>query len=838
MTSRLAQTAGRCTPVSRGATTSGLAVLILTWGLVADVPDLTAQTDPPPARPAEPAAEQPLPKYRDLLPPTDEEILRGKPRDWIVLLNGDVLFVEPVQPRPQTLEKLKTQLEELRKQPATAAELPAKLRRIAELERLKVTLLDVEDDPEYTIETRFIERIVHFEDLIVRRISRLLDERQLRTAYELLMFLDRRARGWEGFNDVYHRFLFLEAGRLAREQHWEAALLQAELLFGLERGYPELSALHGRIVDALIAQAIADDDYRRARHFLNRLETRQASHPVVLARTDELRSTCEDLVAQARSAQASGRLREASQLVDRAARIWPRLPRLPEVHRELIDGHQILNLGVLQLPAERPSRITPARADERQRQLTEIPLFEPDRLQDGLVRFRSAFIESWEPKNLGRDVQFRMKSRRAAWESRPVLTAGAVVGALARRVDPLDPAFDERWAADVAAVESFSPWEWQLRLQRIPLRIESRLRFPVPLAVDDVDWSADLAPAAAERPRQQRFHEFERTDRTVAYQRTRPQPAGSQPRLVAEVVEHRYDSWERLLQGLQRGEIDGTPVAEPKDLPALQADSRFFVLPYALPRTHILLVSPQSVLTKNGTLRRALLHALPREAILYLHVLQTLPTTARDAPPPAGRLATGPFASTSYGHHPQLQPPEYNPILAASLIATAKKQFDGKIPPLTLLIPDDPIVQRAVPAMISAWKYIGVEVAPIVAGGDEEPPCDLIYRLVQSTEPMSDLWPLLSPTGRTDLESIAFLPHWLRDQILELDRAVDWTTGVRLLHRIETEFLMEARWLPLWEVDEWLVLRKRMGGLPNRPMHTYQDLERWTLQSWYPTDAP
>ncbi|HUQ72194.1 MAG TPA: hypothetical protein VM165_21890, partial [Planctomycetaceae bacterium] len=288
---------------------------------------LSASAQPDPAKPAEPAAEPPPPKYKDLQPPTADEILKGKPVDWIVLLNGDVIMTDPVQPRPGTLEKIKAQHDAVSKQAVSAKDLPDKLKKLAELEKLKITLFDSADDPEFTLELRFIERIVHFEDLIVRRISKTLDERQLPTAYELLMFLDRRARGWDGFNAVYQRFLFLEATRLAKETRWEAALLQTELLFDVDRTYPELSPLHGRITDALIKQAVADDDYRQARHFLARLESGEPAHVVVETWTTELKRIGDDIITQARAAQAAGKPRDASLTIDRAARVWSNLPR-------------------------------------------------------------------------------------------------------------------------------------------------------------------------------------------------------------------------------------------------------------------------------------------------------------------------------------------------------------------------------------------------------------------------------------------------------------------------------------------------------------------------------
>jgi hypothetical protein len=46
--------------------------------------------------------DPPLPKLIDMPLPTAESLLRDPPRDWIVLLNQDVLVVEPVLPRAPT----------------------------------------------------------------------------------------------------------------------------------------------------------------------------------------------------------------------------------------------------------------------------------------------------------------------------------------------------------------------------------------------------------------------------------------------------------------------------------------------------------------------------------------------------------------------------------------------------------------------------------------------------------------------------------------------------------------------------------------------------------------
>ncbi|MFG0333469.1 MAG: hypothetical protein ACF8TS_08920, partial [Maioricimonas sp. JB049] len=52
---------------------------------------------------ADDAGDGGLPLYKDLAIPTAEQLLSEPPRDWIVLKTGNVLFVEPLTPRPDTL---------------------------------------------------------------------------------------------------------------------------------------------------------------------------------------------------------------------------------------------------------------------------------------------------------------------------------------------------------------------------------------------------------------------------------------------------------------------------------------------------------------------------------------------------------------------------------------------------------------------------------------------------------------------------------------------------------------------------------------------------------------
>ena len=138
--------------------------------------------------------------------------------------------------------------------------------------------------------------------------------------------------------------------------------------------------------------------------------------------------------------------------------------------------------------------------------------------------------------------------------------------------------------------------------------------------------------------------------------------------------------------------------------------------------------------------------------------------------------------------------------------------------------------------MIEQWKRVGIEVRLNDDSNDRE--WDLVYKTVSVVEPVSELWPMLAVRNDATIESLKPLPERMRRQLVELERTTDWTSAMRLLRRIETELLVEARYVPLWEVDEYVVVRRNLLGLPPQLMNTFQDAERWTLQSWYPQEAP
>jgi hypothetical protein len=857
-------------------------------------PSVDPPTNPPedpnadPAAPApvnstdQPADTERLPWRSEMTLPTVAEILRGRPADWIVLKTLEVVVIEPIEPRPDTLKLREAEIkrvEKLKFEDISSADKRAKL---AELHQLAIVLLGSGiEDPEYTIDIRYIDRIEYFETLALERVSQLLDAGELSPAYEVLMFLDRRHRNWPGWSSQYHRYLLLDAARILQAGQAEPALVMLERLFALDRLQPRLSEVLGAAAHTLMQRAWDGDDPRQVRHFLARLMRCYQEHPVAVDWQQRLQSQAAALLQQADQTIAahpgsSTAAAAATQLADRAAVFWPQLNGLKDRHRVLTEQAPVLRAGVWQLPPTVPSIHPDGHpAGRRHEQLCHVSCFSPEALVDGRVRYESTLCSDWEPEDLGRRIRLTLRDRLPPGESRPLLRTTDVLATLRPRFAA--ESGDDRWRQRVVRVSAASPFEWTLQLQQIPLRVEPLLSMPMQLARPAAE--AGCRPSVDQSPQSLRFVLEQRSPQQAVYRRSW-ESGGLPGPYLAELIEQRYADWDSTLQGFLRGEVDCLPEVEWKDVRGLQADNRFFVQPQALPETHLLQWNPRSVWAQKAPLRRALLHALPREDLLKQVVLQ-------NADPQLGRLTLGPFAQSLAASPPRLTAPAYQPTLAASLAAVAKKELNGEPLTLRLLVPADAAALRVAPHLVEAWRRIGITVVLVFDHSDSEPATsepaspplavtevtvprspsvrlvsategeptgpvaagtlpspsndvsyDLVYRVLRIVEPVEEIAPLLACGRGTDPAELESIPQWSRTQLADLERAVDWTSAQTQLHQLQAQFLAEARWIPLWELDRHVAFRRRLANLPARLMHPYHHADRWIVRAWYSTETP
>lgn len=774
--------------------------------------------------------EEALPTLEEMVLPSAGDLLTKPARDWIVLNTGGVLAVESVSPRPNTLalrlELLEAKEEERRKLPLDQRD--AITAEILQLGDFYVLMPDLPGSPEYKFPLRRIVQIIHHEDLILRRMNLLLDEGDINTALELLTRLRKTYPDWPGLEEAYHRLLFVDASQRVAKGDAAGSLMLLDDLLTLDPTRGGLKELAGQAIEILTEAAINREDYLAAQFYLNWLQKRIPDDPIFTRFTGQLRERVLELIALADQASQAGDFKQATIKMEEAVKIWSRTPELRAPHRIHTQRFQRLRVGVVDRPGETEAYFARSAADDRQAQLTSMNLFEIDRLRDGTAYYRTRFFDEWEPSDLGREMHFKLKQYRQPSEMQAIVSVTDIVTLLGKRLDPLDPEYDERFATYVESIQVQSPLEFSLKFRRVPARIEPLL---AQIPVRPVDETEAIGPVTDPGG----FTLVDSTAEEITYARKLPEPDGLPKYHVAEVVEQRYENFEKAAQGLQRGEVSLLPDVPDWIIRRMQADEQFmkeyFVNQYLVPETHLLQFNPASVALRSRELRTALAYAVDRPKLLKEVVL-------RDAKMAHGRVVTTPFYSGSPGRNIQIQPRRYDLSAAFAMLLASRKQLSTGIPPLNMIVSPDPVARDAAQEIVTVWTKLGLQVTLIQADDPAPQSWDIIYRTVRMAEPLVEIWPFLAIQDRAQLSDLDHFPDWLKQELVQLDRTSDQSRAITAMQTLHRHLSRDTSVFPLWEIDKFMVIRKNIQGFPERPVHAYDRIDQWTVDPWFQTDLP
>ncbi len=766
------------------------------------------------------------------------------PRDWIVKKDGRVVACLPVSPRPGTVAARRKEIEAklAERKGLEGDDLERWRDEYGSLQRLEITIPEFEPEPEFRIPLDDIEKIIHHEDQWVERIRLLAQERKIDTALELLNRLKSKRPDWRGIPERTNDLIFADASVRAQNGLPEETLMLLEELKLRTPDYPGANELADSVTDQMIAKAIEANDYRQARYFLNRLRGLYPDSPVYKKHTQQLAQQARRILNQAQAAFEGGQLAKASELADKAARTWRETSGLANIHKSIVERYQRVRVGVLRLPDQPTAYPFPTPADLRKQKLTEIPLFEITEFEDGYARYQTRFFDEWMPYDLGRTTRFELRQTRQPWESQPVLQGWPVTERISARLDPRSEHYDERLATYVQSLVVESPFEFTIHFRRVPPRLEALFFDPIVHADDGSEAKDPARPDASSNDPSPPdlsggFRLSSQSDRFASYRRVIPEPQGMRQYHVSELVEIAYRDPESALVGLQEGEFDVYPYPPAWIIRRVSQEEeflkRFFIQKHAVPLSHVIQFHPEQPVLQARELRRALLYAIDRRGILDEVLL-------REENGPSGRVISGPFPSNSYGNAVGITPRPFDPYaglalrLAAANSLTQKKVINGKLPTLRMLAPPDPIIRTAAEKIIEGWARIGLSVE-LIPDSDttayEEGRWDLIYRTVQLTDPVVDLWPFLTMQKTARIEDLTILPDWLKQEVVGLDRSSDWTRAVNRVRQLHKHLWLEAAFLPLYEVDQHTIYRKNLRGFSLQPVHPYDGIDRWTREA-------
>ena len=824
-----------------------------------------------------------LPKLVEMQVPTAAELFSAdeddKEFDWVVLQatvpeGRTVVVVNPIFPRPDTLKKMAEEYKQVEaSKPQNQKEREARSERMKSLQRLVITL-KVDQLTEYSLPISTIDHIVLFEELMLMRVDELIKEGDIRKAYELLLRVENEIPNWENSAPRFEQLLLAESALRAEAGDAYAALALLDEAASRNLQNPELRPRFGQIVGPMIAEAVTQEDFRKARYLISRVEKVVPDHELVVRSKRQLQEMVTTLLDEADGVSKQRNFAQAAEFAWKASRIWPLAGNERAAFSRFVARHQVLNVGVEDTDGQ--NQVFPVTQETRERlsELQEVPLFEPS-AADELTYFRSSYFEVWDPADLGREVVFSLRETRPHWQSQPILTANNIAEALGHRINASSPYFSSRLASFVNEISVRSPTQLRIRFSRVPLNIESLMRFPV-TGLQEVakDVSAEQESAAQDelqpvadpelRVLSTRFRKEKSDETGRVFLRHRPEPDGLDGGQyhIAEIQEHRFSDRAKLLQAMIRGEIDYLPHLLPWEIDAFVAASDFATKQYALPMTHVIAFNPMSDRVVNAQMRRALSFAVNREGILKSIVL-------RDDGMKHGRPTSAAWHLESYATEPGQKPPEFNLRLAYALRFAAERQlqlaeltklmdaakaeakkrketFDSeifrqttkvdhvKLPRLRFVVDPDPICLAAAERMMIYWQRIGFEV-DLIKGDQPGDPLkddewDMCYRRVRMEEPLLELWPLLANDNSLNMNRLGMFPDWMRQELINLDYASSFQDAQARLFTIHNHIAAEAFLIPLWEVDDFAVWRKTITGTPDRPLSTYQNVERWIVR--------
>lgn len=828
---------------------------------------------------------QELPKLAEMQVPSADDLLladeEDKEVDWVVLQSTlpedrKVLVVNPVFPRPDTLKQMAEEFKKVEaSRPQNQKERELRSDRMKQLQRLAITLPG--DLTDYNLPVSTIDQILLFEDLMLMRVDELIKEADFRKAYELLLRVENEIPNWERSQPRFEQLLLSESEVRANEGDIYAALALLDEAANRNINNPELRPRFGQIVGPMISEAVADEDFRKARYLIGRVEKVVPDHELVGEYKGKLQQLVQSLLDEAEQDFKESNFARAAELAWKASSVWSLSGNQRAAFTRLVARHQVLRVGVQDVGGQQQVFPVPQESLERLTELVEVPLFEPN-AADELTYFRSSYFEVWDPADLGREVLFSLRETRPHWQSQPILTANDIADALGQRIDPSSPLFSSRLASFVREISVRSPTELRIRFSRVPLSIESLLRFPITRLrrdkVDSVDEASSNDAAGGEgedsSPEPEtvllstRFRREKSDAAAGVYLRQIPEPDGldGSQYHIAEIQERQFSDREKLLQAMIRGELDYLPHLLPWEIDAFLASGDFDTRKYALPITHVIAFNPVSQRIVNAQMRRALSFAINREAILKSIVL-------RDPQMRYGQPTSAAWHLRSYATELSQKPPEFNIRLAYALRYAAERQlqlaellrltevaraeakknkeaFDSeifrkdtkvdyiKLPRLRFVVDPEPTCIAASERMMIYWGKVGFEIDLIKGDQQGEPlsdsDWDMCYRRVRMEEPLLELWPLLANDNSLDMNRLGMFPDWMRQELINLDYASSFQDAQSRLFTIHNHIAAEAFLIPLWEIDDYAVWRKTIIGTPNRPLSTYQNVERWMVR--------
>lgn len=693
-----------------------------------------------------------------------------------------------------------------------------------ESDRFKVTF-PIFPDRIYEIAWREIEKVILFEDLVVLRANKLLEEKKFSEAFEHLNFLMIHYPKTPGIPKLRRDFLYRSATEMAtakRLPHALGVLEEFQRTFPEDKDKDKIRNAISNVANQLVDSYFEKKDLANAKALVERLDADYKKNPlpVVEKWKGKFLELATSYREQALEARDAGNYSKARRLAMNMLSVAPDIEGGKDMLNTFIREFPMIRVGVFQT-SDKPD--TASLADWpafRVGQLISKPLFEfrSTGPEGGQYRFGfGSFQHSDDRTEL--DLMIQSPGKDGVPDSLSLSQA------LLKRATVGSSTYVPGWAAIVESVSIFGPERLKLKLSR-----------PHVLPQAFMQWSSDATGQESNSKTLYRYAGEADGIRRFQLSESNTQ-IDFQPREIQEIL---YEDPQQAISDLIRGDIEIIDRLFPADARLLAGVNSVSVDQYALPMVHMLIPKTHNAYLDDREFRRALLYAINREAILNDEILGGRDTNLSrvvSGPFPAGASDSDPIA---YAYNGSVENLAYDPRLAKVLImltnAKLKNMADKKgqslppIPTIKLGVPNYESARVAGAAIVQSWKLIGLPAELVTLNGlpssSADSPVDFVYASAAVWEPATDAERLFGIGGPAESDN-QFIVHALG----QLNVATNWKEvrqGCQDLHALVAAHLPI---LPLWQVGESFAYRKEATGIAKKPTGLYQDVNKWRYQA-------
>ncbi len=707
-------------------------------------------------------------------------------------------------------------------------------------EELEIRLFD-RPRKVYSVAWGHIVEVKLFERMVLDDAERLVESKKFDEAYPIYEFLEHRYPTMADLPASYQAYLKANAGEAYKAQRYDEALALLWELYGRNPAYKGVDKGLVAVAGKLIDKRFAESDYAGARGLLVETTTKlkAAADPLAATWNEKLAAKATELLAAAQGDLKAGRLAEASRACRQALAAAPDVAGGRELAAMLRAENPVVEVGVTAL-AGRPAVEGVARPETGHNTLAEA----------GHNALAATGSDAWVARRTQRLVtrsiaevtavsstgntyrwplgEFRRSGNQATlavnpklhWRSGDEALTGYDVARCLTSPPAGSPASAAGWRERVAGVGVESIFQ-------VGVDFKQGLARPEPFFESAVFRGATAASGLGPYRvggADAKDNRYSALDGYFAFG----------PKQPHEIVERLYPNAAAAVAALEHGDVQAVDRLGPGEAAALADEADVVVEPYGVTTLHLLVPNLRRSAMNEPLVRRALAHALDRNAIFSQQLTRGKPAADNEVidrlfgkpAPDAGPTLTG----TAFRYDPAAASllVQFATSRGAAPAASAPGDNSARPPiiELTLALPPDDLARLACGAIQRQLQAarIGVRLRELAPGASFDPDADLTYVEWTPFEPAAELPAILGrdgPGGAADplVEQLArealFAPT--------IDRAND---SLAALDDAISERLLA---IPLWRLGEYLAYHRSLHGVGLRPVTLYQNVEQWQL---------